>query len=82
MSIKINKSSGETQHVEKPLKTSLSFLMLDEVEIVQPCSPPIHEDKETIIFSHVDGFMKEPLDMVDEHIDWQTQVGFRSSHFL
>jgi hypothetical protein len=78
---------------------------LDEVEVVQPCSPPVHEveeatslsdeefedpveatptstlpaheDKEMIIFSHVDGLMKEPLDMVDEHIDTFIQTGDR-----
>jgi hypothetical protein len=34
-----------------------------------------HEDKEMVIFSHIYGLMKEPLDMVDEHIDTFIQTG-------
>jgi hypothetical protein len=33
------------------------------------------EDKEMVIFSHIDGFMKEPLDLVDEHIERFIQTG-------
>jgi hypothetical protein len=39
------------------------------------------EDKEMIIFNHVDGLMKEPLDMVDEHIDTFIQTGRRRWDF-
>jgi len=28
-----------------------------------------HEDKEMVIFYHIDGLTKEPLDMIDEHIN-------------
>jgi hypothetical protein len=46
MSIKRKKNFDEVQHVEKPRETSLSFLPLDEVEVVQPYSPPVHEVEE------------------------------------
>jgi hypothetical protein len=90
------------KHIEAPL----SFLLLDEGEVVQPFSPlvhnveeainlddeefeypiedvhastpPAHEDEKTIIFSHTDGLMKVPFDMVDEHIDTFIQTGRRS----
>jgi hypothetical protein len=42
MSIKRKKNSDESQHVE----TSLSFLPLDEGEVVHPCFPPVHEVEE------------------------------------
>jgi hypothetical protein len=42
---------------------------------------PAHEDKEMVIFSHIDGLMKEPLDMVDEHIDTFIQTGRRRWDF-
>ena len=47
MSINRKKSYDGMQHVEKPRKTSLSFLLLDEVEIVQPYSTLVHEVEET-----------------------------------
>jgi hypothetical protein len=46
MSIKRKKNSDESQHVEKPHEASLSFLPLDEGEVVHPCSPPAHEVEE------------------------------------
>jgi hypothetical protein len=46
MSIKRKKNYDEVQHVEKPRETSLSFLLLDEVEVVHPYSPPVHEVEE------------------------------------
>jgi hypothetical protein len=33
----------------KHVETSLSFLPLDEGEVVQPCSPPAHEVEEAIV---------------------------------
>jgi hypothetical protein len=44
MYIKRNKNCDKSQHVE----TSLSFLLLDEGEIVQPFFPPLHEVEEEI----------------------------------
>jgi hypothetical protein len=64
MSIKRKKNYDKAQHIEE----QLSFLSLDEGKVVQPCSPPAHEDEEMVILSHIDGLMKEPFDMVDEHI--------------
>jgi hypothetical protein len=34
-----------------------------------------------VIFSHIDGFMKEPLDLVDDHIDMFIQTGRRRWDF-
>jgi hypothetical protein len=93
MSIKRNVNFDEVKHVENPREKSLSFLPLNEVEVVQTYSPPAreieeatslndeesedpfefaltsvfptHEDKELVFFSHTDGLVKEPLDMVD-----------------
>jgi hypothetical protein len=42
MPMKRKKNLDEVQHVE----ASLSFLPPDEVEVVQPCSPPVHEVEE------------------------------------
>jgi hypothetical protein len=103
MSIKRKKNYDEAKHVEKPRKTSLSFLCLGEVEVFQPYSHPVHEveeenglndeefedpiepaptsilpshkDKEMVIFNHIDGLMKETLDMGDRHIDTFIQAG-------
>jgi hypothetical protein len=46
MSMKRKKNFDEVQHVEKPHETSLSFLPLDEGEVVQPCFPLAHEVEE------------------------------------
>ena len=40
MSINIKKIFDEVQYVEKSHETSLSFIPLDKVEVVQPYSPP------------------------------------------
>jgi hypothetical protein len=47
--------------------TSLGEEFEDPVEDIHASTYPPHKDKEMIIY--VDGLMKEPLDMVDEHID-------------
>jgi hypothetical protein len=57
----------------------------DPVEATLTYVPPAHEDKEMVIFSDTDGLMKEPLDMVDEHIDTFIQIGRRRwdvGHFI
>ena len=46
--MKRNENVDEVWHVEKPHETSLSFLPLDEGEVVQPCLPPAHEVEEVI----------------------------------
>jgi hypothetical protein len=38
-------------------------------DLVEDALTSAHEEKNMVIFSHIDGFMKEPLDLVDEHID-------------
>ena len=38
------------------------------VEDVHAYAPPMHKDKNMVIFSHTNGLMKEPLDMVDNNI--------------
>jgi hypothetical protein len=90
----------------KHVEASLSLLPPDEVDVVQSCSPPVHEVEETTslddefedlveatptssllahkdkeMVSHVDGIMKEPLDMVDEHIDTFIQTDRRRWDF-
>jgi hypothetical protein len=63
----------ELLHVEDPYDTFdedealISTLPLDEY--VHLSTPPTHKDKEKIIFGHANRLMKEPLYMVDEHID-------------
>jgi hypothetical protein len=47
----------------------------DPVEIAMASILPAHKDKEMVIFNHTDGLMKEPLDMVDNHIDTFIQTG-------
>jgi hypothetical protein len=47
----------------------------DQVEAALAFVLPAYEDKEIFIFSHADGLMEEPLDMVDEHIDTFIQTG-------
>jgi hypothetical protein len=37
-----------------------------------------HKEKEMAIFNHIDDFMKEPLDSVDEHIDMFIQTRRRN----
>jgi hypothetical protein len=45
------------------------------VEDVHASTPPAHEDEKMVIFSHTDGLMKVPFDMVDEPIDTFIQTG-------
>jgi hypothetical protein len=47
----------EVHRVEDPVEVSLHFFLL------------AHEDKEMVNFSHTNDLMKEPLDVVDEHIE-------------
>jgi hypothetical protein len=65
MYIKRKKNPDEVQHVE----TSLSFLLLDEDEVVQTCLPPAHEDEEMISLDDADDLVQNLSDMVDLHID-------------
>jgi len=48
MYVKRKKNFYESKQVE----TSLYFVLLDEVEVFQPCSPPIHEVEEATSLSH------------------------------
>jgi hypothetical protein len=41
----------------------------DHVEDAPTSVLHAHKEKEMVIFSHTNGLMKEPLNMVDEHID-------------
>jgi hypothetical protein len=47
----------------------------DPVEDVHASTPPAHKDENMVIFSHIDGLMKVPFDMVDEPIDTFIQTG-------
>jgi hypothetical protein len=47
------------------------------VEDVHASAPPAHIDEKMVIFSHTDGLMKVPFDMVDEPIDTFIQTGRR-----
>jgi hypothetical protein len=49
----------------------------DPVEAAPSFAHPGHEEKEMVFFSYTDGLMKEPLDMVDDHIDTFIQTGRR-----
>ena len=53
----------------------------DLVEAALAFVLPTHEDKEVAIFSHIDGFMKEPLDLVVDHLDMFIQTGRRRWDF-
>jgi hypothetical protein len=76
----VQSCSPPVQEVEEA--TSLSDEEFeDPVEAAPTSALPAHEDKEMVIFSHVDGLMKEPLDMVDEHIDTFIQTGRRRWDF-
>jgi hypothetical protein len=44
------------EEIEDPFKVTLASVI------------PAHEEKEIFILSHIDGFVKEPLDLVDDHI--------------
>jgi hypothetical protein len=55
--------SHEMHHVEDLVEAAQAFVL------------PTHEDKEMVSCSHTDGFMKEPLDVVGEHIDDFIHVG-------
>jgi hypothetical protein len=48
--------SHEVHHVEDPVESSQAFIL------------PTHEDEEMVSCSHTYGFMKEPLDVIGEHI--------------
>jgi hypothetical protein len=39
------------------------------VEEFHSSAPPVNKDENMVIFSHTDGLMKVPIDMVDEPID-------------
>jgi hypothetical protein len=47
----------------------------DPVEVSLTYVFPKHKDKETFIFSHTDGLVKEPLYMVDENIESFIHMG-------
>jgi hypothetical protein len=56
-------------------KTSMKCIVL-KIQLKPPSLVlPAHEDKEMVNFSHTDGLMKEPLDVVDEHIDTFIHIG-------
>jgi hypothetical protein len=79
MPMKRKKNLDEAQHVEESLSflspdeveesTNLSEEFEDHVEATPVSSLPAHGDKHIVIFNHDNALMKEPLDMVDEHID-------------
>jgi hypothetical protein len=77
MYIKRKKNSGKEKHVE----TLLSFLLLDEGEVVQTCRPPAHEDEEKISLDDAYDLVYNLSDMVDLHIDDFIQVGRRRWDF-
>jgi len=51
------------EEFEDPVEAPLAFVLL------------AHKEKEMFIFSHADSLMKEPLDMVDKHIETFIQTG-------
>jgi hypothetical protein len=53
----------------------------DTVEDIHVSTPPAHKDEEMVIFSHTNSLMKEPFDMVDEHIDIFIQTSKRKWDF-
>jgi hypothetical protein len=61
------------------MKTKHSHDALPPDDDVHATTPPAHENKEMVIF--VDGLVKEPLHMVDEHIDTFIQTGRRRWDF-
>jgi hypothetical protein len=53
------------EEIEVPVETTLTSVL------------PAHEDKNMVIFIHIDRFMKGRLDSVDYHIDMFTKNGIR-----
>jgi hypothetical protein len=47
----------------------------EAMEELHASTPPAHKDEKMVIFSHTDGLMKVPFDMVDEPIDTFIQTG-------
>jgi hypothetical protein len=45
------------------------------VEDIHASASPAHKDEKMVIFSHIDGLMKVPFDMVSEPIDNFIQIG-------
>jgi hypothetical protein len=50
-------------------ETSVSIFLRDEGEVIHPFLPPAHEDKKIIGFNATNDLVKDPFDMVDQHID-------------
>jgi hypothetical protein len=71
--------SGSPPVHEVQEATSLGDECEELVEDIHASTPPAHEDKDMITF--VDGLVKEPLDMVDEHIDTFIQIDRRRWDF-
>jgi hypothetical protein len=67
--MKKKKNSDEVPHTENPDETSVSILLLDEDEVVQPCFPPAHKYEEVINPNDADDFVEDFSDMVDQRID-------------
>jgi hypothetical protein len=67
--MKKNKNSYKVPRTENPYNTSISILSLDEVEVVQPCFPPVHEDEEVVSPNDADDFMEEFSDTFDQCIN-------------
>jgi hypothetical protein len=71
------KNSDEVPRTENLDETSVSILPPDKDEVVQPFSPPAHEDEEVISPNDADVSMKNLSNMVGQHIDDFIQVGRR-----
>jgi len=60
---------------------TITMISLDDgefeypIEEIHASTPIAHEDKEMVIFSHTDSLIKEPFNMVDDHIDIFLQTG-------
>jgi hypothetical protein len=67
----------EVQHPDEQDETLVSFLPLDEDEVVLPYLFPAHEDEEMISLDDADDLVENLSDVVDQHIDDFIHVGRR-----
>jgi hypothetical protein len=68
---------GEVVQPSLPPNVEEAINLDDEgiVEDVHASTPPVKKNENMVIFSHTDGLMKVPFDMVDDPIDTFIQTG-------
>jgi hypothetical protein len=70
LSMRRKNNYDKAQHIEVPL----SFISLDDGEVVQTCLPPAHKDNGTISPNDKNDLVQNLSDTIDLHIDDFIQV--------